>query len=97
MQPPLEARRKGELHWVHYEIEEHSWQLVMYREQREHVPYWLRKVVGVQLRQTEADIHDLQYFIVTLHSRQVKTNLDEGYSEKPSRQTLQFISESDIR
>jgi hypothetical protein len=29
MQPPLEVRRKGGLHWVHWEAEEQSWQLVM--------------------------------------------------------------------
>jgi hypothetical protein len=61
------------------------------------VPYWLRKVVGVQLRQAEADWQALQYFIVTLHSRQVNSNLEEGYREKPSTHLLQFTSSSDIR
>lgn len=62
----------------------------MYREHREQVLYWLRKVVGVQLRQMEADWHTLQYFIVTLHSKQVNSNLEEGYKEKPYIHLLQF-------
>lgn len=63
--------KKEGLQRVHSDAEEQSWQLVIYSEQREQVPYWLRKVVGVQLRQVEAVWQVLQYFKVTLHCKQV--------------------------